>query len=245
VLGRKEKEELRVTLNPLVQRFTLLTVAAICGFTALGQNGSANPKDVDSNNTVTAAKALSSSVPAARKVTVREPIPYPTLRKATSQLRNGTSRTVQNGATGEKVIVYRVYSRADGVELRREKINSRTTKQPVPAIIEVGIQSALPSRGGYYGGSHRSLSMKATYYLPYSCGGAGTGRTATGLKAGFGVVAVDPGYIRLGTRLYIEGYGYAIAADTGGAIKGSRIDLCVDSRRDVKGMHSVRVWVLD
>ena len=128
----------------------------------------ANPQNGDSNNTVTAAKALSSSVPAARKVTVREPIPYPTLRKATSQLRNGTSRTIQNGTTGEKVIVYRVYSRMDGVELRREKINSRTTKQPVPAIVEVGIQSALPSRGGYYGGSHRSLAMKASYYLPFN-----------------------------------------------------------------------------
>ncbi len=234
-----------MTLNPLVRRFTLLTVSALGGMTALGQNGLADPKNVDSNNTVTAAKTLSSSVPAARKVTVREPIPYPTLRKATSQLRNGTSRTTQNGTTGEKVIVYRVYSRMDGVELRREKISSRTTKQPVPAIIEVGIKSALPSRGGYYGGSHRSLDMKASYYLPFNCGGAGTGRTATGLKAGFGVVAVDPNYIRLGTRLYIEGYGYAIAADTGGAIKGNRIDLCVDSRRDVKGLHSVRVWVLD
>ncbi len=234
-----------MTLNPLVRRFTLLTVSALCGITALGQNGLADPKNVDSNNTVTAPKALLSSVPAARKVTVREPIPYPTLRKVTSQLRNGTSRTTQNGTTGEKVTTYRVYSRMDGVELRREKLNSRTTKQPVPAIIEVGIQSALPSRGGYIGGSHRSLTMNATYYLPYNCGGSGTGRTATGLKAGFGVVAVDPNYIRLGTRLYIEGYGYAIAADTGGAIRGNRIDLCVDSRRDIKGNRNVRVWVLD
>lgn len=233
-----------MTLNPLVRRYALLALSAICGLTAFGQMGNANPKNVDSSNTVTANKALSPSVPAAQKVTVREPIPYPTLRKVTSQLRNGTSRTLQKGANGEKVTVYRVYSRADGVELKREKLNSRTSKQPVPAIVEVGIQSALPSRGGYRAG-HRSMRMHATYYLPFDCGGSGTGRTALGLKAGFGVVAVDPKFIPLGTRLYIEGYGYAIAADTGGAIKGNRIDLCVDARRDVKGMHYVRVWVLD
>jgi 3D (Asp-Asp-Asp) domain-containing protein len=241
---RKEKEELRVTLNPLVRRFTLFALSALCGLTAFGQMGSANPKNVDSSNTVTANKALSPSVPAAQKVTVREPIPYPTLRKVTSQLRNGTSRTLQKGTNGEKVTVYRVYSRTDGVELRREKLNSRIAKKPVPAIVEVGIQSALPSRGGYRAG-HRSVTMHATYYLPFACGGSGTGRTATGLKAGFGVAAVDPRFIPLGTRLYVEGYGYAIAADTGGAIKGNRIDLCVDSRRDIKGNGKRRVWILD
>jgi 3D (Asp-Asp-Asp) domain-containing protein len=234
-----------VTLNPLVRRFSLLTAAVIGGITAIGQNGAANPKNVDSNNTKAASTALSTSVSTSQNVKVREPIPYPTLRKATSQLRNGTSRTLQKGTMGEKVITFRVYTRADGEEQRREIIRARTIKEPVPAIIEVGIQSALPSRGGYFSGGNRALTMRATYYLPFDCGGSGTGRTATGIRAKRGVVAVDPRFIRLGTKLYIEGYGYAIAADKGGAIKGSRIDLCVDSRRDVKGTHNVRVWVLE
>lgn len=234
-----------MTLNPLVRRFSLLTVAALCGITALGQNGAANPKNVDSNNTKTANKALSTSVSTSQQVKVREPIPYPTLRKATSQLRNGTSRTLQKGTMGEKVIIFRVFTRADGEEQRRDIVRARTIKEPVPAIIEVGIQSALPSRGGYFSGSNRALTMRATYYLPFACGGSGTGMTATGIRAKRGVVAVDPRFIRLGTKLYIEGYGYAIAADTGGSIRGSRIDLCVGSRRDVKGTHNVRVWVLE
>jgi 3D (Asp-Asp-Asp) domain-containing protein len=51
------------------------------------------------------------------------------------------------------------------------------------------------------------------------------GRTATGIPTGWGVVAVDPAVIPLGTRLTIPGYGDAVAADTGGAVRGATIDL--------------------
>jgi 3D (Asp-Asp-Asp) domain-containing protein len=52
-----------------------------------------------------------------------------------------------------------------------------------------------------------------------------SGRTATGLPVGFGIVAVDPSVIPLGTRLTIPGYGEGVAADTGGAVRGYTIDL--------------------
>ena len=62
--------------------------------------------------------------------------------------------------------------------------------------------------------------------------------TATGLPTGHGVVAVDPKVIPLGTKLYVPGYGTAIAGDTGGNIKGNRVDLGFD---DVKhGWWSAR-----
>jgi 3D (Asp-Asp-Asp) domain-containing protein len=61
-----------------------------------------------------------------------------------------------------------------------------------------------------------------------------------------GVVAVDPNVIPMGTRLYVEGYGEAIAADQGGAIKGNRIDLFFDSRQEALdwGIRSVEVTIL-
>ena len=66
-------------------------------------------------------------------------------------------------------------------------------------------------------GAH-TLTVTATgYSMP--------GRTATGAPTGWGVVAVDPGVIPLGTRLTIPGYGSGVAADTGGAIQGATIDL--------------------
>jgi 3D (Asp-Asp-Asp) domain-containing protein len=87
--------------------------------------------------------------------------------------------------------------------------------------------------------------MEATAYI--ASDGNGDGITAMGLVAQHGVVAVDPGVIPLGTRLYIPGYGEAIAADTGGAIYGNRIDLCMNSYGEAMnfGRRYVTVYVLD
>jgi len=89
------------------------------------------------------------------------------------------------------------------------------------------------------------MSMEATAYLPTD--GSGAGITATGIKATYGVVAVDPRVIPLGTKVYIPGYGVALAADTGGAIKGYKIDLCMESYGECMrfGRRNVTVYVLD
>jgi 3D (Asp-Asp-Asp) domain-containing protein len=65
--------------------------------------------------------------------------------------------------------------------------------------------------------SYRLKVDAVAYHLP--------GKTASGLPVGKGVVAVDPKLIPLGTRLFVPGYGRAIAADVGTAIKGRIIDL--------------------
>jgi 3D (Asp-Asp-Asp) domain-containing protein len=75
----------------------------------------------------------------------------------------------------------------------------------------------------------RTLNVYATWYNPASAGRPRSdpsyGITATGVPVTRGIVAVDPSVIPLGTEMYIPGYGYAIAADTGGAIRGNMIDL--------------------
>jgi len=89
------------------------------------------------------------------------------------------------------------------------------------------------------------MSMEATAYLPTD--GSGAGITATGIRATYGVVAVDPRVIPLGTKVYIPGYGVALAADTGGAIKGYKIDLCMESYAECMqfGRRNVTVYVLE
>ena len=80
------------------------------------------------------------------------------------------------------------------------------------------------------------------------CGG---GTTASGLECvrkpdGISTVAVDPNVIPLGTFMYIEGYGYAVAADTGGAIKGNKIDIYYDYEHECNnwGVQNVKVTIL-
>lgn len=84
------------------------------------------------------------------------------------------------------------------------------------------------------------LKMVATAYFS-------GGKTATGLQARKGIVAVDPSVIPLGTKLYIEGYGEAQAADIGSSIKGNRIDLCFDSLQECKtyGKRNINVYLVE
>ena len=89
-----------------------------------------------------------------------------------------------------------------------------------------------------------AYTMEATAYLPTD--GSGAGITATGIPARRGVVAVDPGVIPLGSRVYIPGYGVAIAADTGGAIRGQKVDLCMETYGECMnfGRRNIEVYVL-
>lgn len=121
----------------------------------------------------------------------------------------------------------------------------RQKQPPVNGLCLMGAQASNTSRGSYVR-SH-VLTMHASAYDPTGGRGAGaTGRTATGIPARKGVVAVDPEVIALGTRLYVEGYGFAIAADRGSAIQGKRIDLCYNTRREALrfGRRSVKVHIL-
>ena len=75
-----------------------------------------------------------------------------------------------------------------------------------------------------------------------------TGRnTFTGEPPAVGLIAVDPRVIPLGSKVYVEGYGYARAADTGSSIKGDRIDIFLEDRRSCMewGRRTVKVYLLE
>ncbi len=88
------------------------------------------------------------------------------------------------------------------------------------------------------------LNMVASAYSAQDPGNGS--HTANGNKLRHGLVAVDPDIIPLGTELYIEGYGYAVADDTGGAIRGNHIDLAMDTREEALnfGRQDVVVYIL-
>lgn len=91
----------------------------------------------------------------------------------------------------------------------------------------------------------QELSMQATAYTAQDPGSGNLTKREHYLRKG--LVAVDPHIIPLGARLYIEGYGYAIADDIGGAIKGKRIDLAFENRTAALqfGRKTVKVLILD
>lgn len=95
----------------------------------------------------------------------------------------------------------------------------------------------------------KEMTVTATAYTAND--GGISGITATGVNLNKNpnakVIAVDPNVIPLGSKVYVEGYGEAIAADTGGAIKGNKIDVHVPSKSQAKnwGVKSVKVKVLN
>lgn len=81
-----------------------------------------------------------------------------------------------------------------------------------------------------------TLTVQAVaYHLP--------GRTASGLPVGPGIMAVDPRVLPLGTRAFVPGYGEAVAADTGSAVKGNMIDLWMPSLAEARAWGSRTVTI--
>ncbi|MEH7481183.1 3D domain-containing protein, partial [Neobacillus drentensis] len=97
--------------------------------------------------------------------------------------------------------------------------------------------------------SSKEITVKATAYTASCEGCSGTTATGINLKANPNakVIAVDPAVIPLGSKVYVEGYGEAIAGDTGGAIKGNRIDVFIPSEQDAInfGVKQLNVEILN
>ena len=125
-----------------------------------------------------------------------------------------------------------------------EKSLGRDLTAPVEEPFEEPLPEEVVETPQGYIAYSQMMGMEATAYLPTD--GSAEGLTAMGIPATYGIVAVDPDIIPLGTRVYIPGYGEALAADTGGAIQGYRIDLCMEDYGEAMdfGRRNVTVFVL-
>lgn len=141
-------------------------------------------------------------------------------------------KVAQPGVNGEKEITYKLVKH-DGQVVQKEELSQRPIKPSQDEVIEKGGSEFIASRGDEIK-VKRKLTVQATAY-------SGDGITATGRvpvrvssKDGISTIAVDPRVIPLGSLVYVEGYGKAIAADTGGAIKGHIIDVFLNSSSECK-----------
>lgn len=157
-------------------------------------------------------------------------------------------RKVVRGSDGLRVVTERV-TMWDNVAVERVVVSKVTVRGARPAHILEGAPrtfSQLAANTPYHKLLH-VYAMEATAYTALTAKANPTGYTANGMRAQYGIVAVDPGIIPLGSHVFIPGYGLAIAADTGGAIIGHRIDLCMDQYGEAVrfGRQPVTVYVVD
>ena len=217
---------------------------------------------------VTADTVVSVTKVTSDMIAIEEEIPFATVRVENRNMTRGATKVVTPGVNGKKEVMYNV-TYHNGEEISREIAGERIITSPTKEVVQYGTQySGLSSRGGAVSRVNdpeseinysKVITCNASAYdLSYeSCGKRpgqrGYGITASGMKAARGVVAVDPRVIPLGTKLYIQSldsypdYGYAVAGDTGGAIKGNRVDLFMESRSQALqfGRRSVKVYILD
>lgn len=171
------------------------------------------------------------------KIEVKEErIPYETVKKNISNGAKSTkNKVIRQGINGLKEVTYKVKYQ-NNTEIERTKISEKIIKKPVDKIVQIQEKVTVTSRGSTTSrvssskksGSKVKIYKVTAYCACAKCCGKSTGRTASGKKATAGRTVAAPSTFKFGTKLSINGKTYVVE-DRGGAIKGNRIDLYVES----------------
>ena len=214
--------------------------------------------DITKNTELTKNMVIDLTSITEKKSTKTETIAFDTEIRENPNLEEGKENVLQEGENGElSIITKENYSGAELISSEvveelvtkeaKNKIIERGTKKeeiPIPVVELKKEKQPATVTASTVTNNNTSLNVVATGYTPGDPGC--TGITYTGTKASRGTIAVDPKVIPFGTKLYIPGYGYGVAADTGGAIKGNKIDLCYESRTEALnwGIKNITVYIV-
>ncbi|MGY0431201.1 ubiquitin-like domain-containing protein [Bacillus rugosus] len=192
---------------------------------------------------------------------VEEKIAFDVKKQEDASLEKGKEKVVQKGKEGKLNKHFEVV-KENGKEVSRELVKEETAEQSKDKVIAVGTKQSSPkiekvsasgdsktvvSRSNESTG--KVMTVSSTAYTA-SCSGC-SGHTATGVNLknnpNAKVIAVDPNVIPLGSKVHVEGYGYAIAADTGSAIKGNKIDVFFPEKSSAYrwGNKTVKIKILN
>lgn len=181
---------------------------------------------------------------------VEEPVNFAVISQKDSTLLEGKEKVVTEGKNGLVSKEYEVI-KENGKEVKRTLVSENVISEKQDKVVAVGTKAVTEtvSRGTNSSENGRELYVTATAYTA-GCSGC-SGITATGLdlrsNPNAKIIAVDPSVIPLGTKVFVEGYGYAVAADTGGAIKGNKIDVFIANKSQAYkwGRKKVKIRILD
>jgi 3D (Asp-Asp-Asp) domain-containing protein len=163
---------------------------------------------------------------------VDENVPAPVVFESDASLPAGQVRVVP-GAPGLKQATYSVTYK-NGVEASRTLTKAGVARSAVPTRVITGTNGSsggaqMLDVPGYNGPFARKMTVRTTWYNATHGAWAredpNYGLTRSGLMLDYGICAVDPNVIPLGTRFYVPGYGICLAADTGGLVRGNHVDL--------------------
>ncbi len=200
---------------------------------------------------------------------VEEPANFTVETRNDPSLLKGREKVVQLGKKGTVSRKFEIV-KENGKEVSRKLLEEKVIKESQTKIVSIGskvmVASAAgrqsTSKAGSKNSAGKSVSrdgsapaggeefyVTATAYTAYCNGCSGITRTGINLRANpnLKVIAVDPSVIPLGSKVWVEGYGYAVAGDTGGAIKGKKIDLHVATKSDAYkfGRKQVKIKIID
>lgn len=186
-------------------------------------------------------------------VVVQEDVEFKIVYQENDSIVEGKEVVKTTGKMGVREIETKEVYRKDEF-LYSELISDEIITQPVDQVIEIGtkyVENAIKTPDGVYSVKEKILMHSSAYTAGFESTGKNPGdegyaMTASGMTAQVGVVAVDTDVIPFGTKMYIEGYGYAIAGDTGGAIQGNKIDVYFDTYAEAiqYGVKEVMVYIL-
>ena len=177
----------------------------------------------------------------AKIVEVCREVEPPVERREDSSVPPNIGKVLSDGASG--VAVDSIYIRyLNGEEIARQVLSTSYKSVPQTRVVAHNdLDKAADDLELAYEGT-----MTAKAYA-YTTGGSVGTKTASGKRAAVGLIAVDPTVIPFGTKLYVDGYGFCEAADTGGNIKRNTIDLYMETVHDCLswGVRNVKVYILN
>lgn len=249
------------------------TVEDLLASANIKYNKKSNDKlNVKLDDTVQADDKISIIRVTKSKKEVTEAVAFQEERQEDSSLEKGKTRVVQEGKEGSVIKVFEII-KENGKEVDRKLIETKTveegqnrvialgTKEPQQDLVQVAkktpkqekpkqeTKAPAKKKPAAEKPSGKEFYVTASAFTATCSGCSGVTRIGINLKANPNakVIAVDPSIIPLGTKVWVEGYGEAIAGDTGGNIVGHRIDVHVPTKADAYrwGVRKVKIRILN